>query len=366
MSGRKSLATLFLLGMGLGSTLIYANNSSSTYNNDLDLRLSVPALQSGFEISAAFLVLRPMANNLNYVIYNRAGLPIQSPSWDEQELDPRYTPAFSVGLGYMTASGRDVQLNWTHLNSDTSASIAAPDGYFVGPDYEIGPPAIPIRTASSTANFKDDVINLDFGQYLAFGCHVVMRFFGGLSTVFLREDVNTTYAGNVITGLYQGPFSTNQDVTSNFKGIGPRLGINGNYIIGHGFGILGEGAIAALIGSSHSNTSYISSSQQLIAEFGQSTNYQTIADENTTQVIPALDGKLGINYQHVFSNKNLLTVEAGYQAAIYINAINQYLPGSLVPGQSLDSGGIYVATMDHTQSNFSMQGPFLKLSLRFS
>lgn len=328
-----------------------------------NLAVTIPDLKPGFEFNVAALWLKPAASNLNYVIYNK-GLPLQSPSWTEREVHPDYSAGFELGMRYVMEciTGVDVDLTWTHLNTTDSDSVAADSTtYFLGPDYEIGPTGIPIRTASGSAQFQYNVVNLDVGQFVQFGNWMNMRFFGGLSTSMLREIVRADYRGNT-TGTYAGPFSTTQTVTADFNGIGPRAGIHTDVKIAQGFSILGEAAASAIFGSQATKTTYVSSAQQLLVVYGQTNNYQTIADERVFQVIPAFDGKIGLNYQYVFKQM-LFSISAGYQASVFVNAISQYLPQSLVAGSPLETGGIFVATMAHKLSNYSVQGPFLNFAL---
>jgi hypothetical protein len=115
------------------------------------------------------LILKPGASNLNYVIYNKA-LPVQSPSWTEKEISPGFGKAFALSLGYRLFEGKNLNLEWVHLNTHDSATISAPnEQYFLGPDYEIGPNSIPIRQASGNSQFKYDLINLNAGQFIDFG-----------------------------------------------------------------------------------------------------------------------------------------------------------------------------------------------------
>lgn len=348
--------------LSLCSMVLIANHALAATDVN-KINLDVPNLKPGYEFNIAALWLKPGASNLNYVIYNKA-LPAQSPGWTERELQPNFAPGFEIGLRYVFPNGaaEDINLNWTHLNTSKTSSTAA-DGvnFFLGPDYEIGPSGIPIRNASGKATFNYDVINLDIGQYINFAQRLNLHFFGGLSTGFLREEVVATYTGNT-TGTYAGPFSMRQDVTSSFTGIGPRAGIDANYSGTSGFGVMGEAAVSALIGSMASKTRYTGSAQQLLVTFNQAVNEQAIYDQHVYQVVPGIDAKLGINYKRIFNNHSTFTVTAGYQAAVYINAISQYLPSSLVAGQGLETGGIFVATMSHTLSNYSVQGPFLKFA----
>ena len=357
MLWKKSAPILSVLGIALSSTAVYAHVPVLNENS----LVTIPNLRPGFEFSVAALALQPGASNLNYVIYNKE-LPVQSPSWDEREINPGYSAAFALGAGYIFPGGKDVTLDWTHLNSSGSANVAAPSAsYFLGPDYEIGPDGLQTRNASGSSQFKYDVINLSVGQFVDFGRQVQLRFFGGLSNAYLREQVNATYSGTVVAPPYAGPFSTRQEVTANFTGLGPRVGIGATYETGYyGIGFLGEAAASALVGSAYSKAAYLSSAEELKAVYGQNTNSQYIKDKSVTQIIPGFDAKLGLSYKYTFNQCTTLTVKAGYQAAVYVNAISQYIPASLVAGEPFNTGGIFVATMSHTLSNYSVQGPFLE------
>jgi len=369
----------------LSSTLTVILTSSSVYavapapvmtNNSF--AVTFPQVQPGYTLTFAALALKPGATNLNYVIYNRAGAPAQTPIWNEQELRPEYSFAFNIGAGYDFAGGGNVNIDWTHLNTSTKSSVSAPNAdYFLGPDYEIGPDGLLIRNANGKVEFGYDVINLDFGQRMDFGQHVEMRFFAGLSNANLREQIISNYAGTVTPGnsspsnprIDLGYFNTEQTVIADFFGIGPRVGFDMAYNADNGFGVMGEGAISALIGSSIAKTQYTSNSQTYQDVYNNPTNYQTISDQNVIQVIPAIDGKVGVNYNHTYKQGVLLTLGLGYEGAVYINAINQYLPGTLVKinntPEGIESGGIFVNTMAHTLSNYSVQGPFFRATVKF-
>lgn len=356
MLERKSLISLVILECILGSAIAHADPSVKTNS----MNYGYTPYQIEFNFTA--LALRPSATNLNYVIYNKE-LPVQSPSWEEKELRPNYAFAFELGSRYIN-NGRDVAINWVHLNSTTSDYTVAPDAsYFLGPDYEIGPTGLPNRDATGKVTFQYDVINLEVGQTLIPSEQIGLRFFGGISNAYLREKVNAFYYGNVLTGEFAGPFTTDQTVTSNFTGIGPRIGMSADYQFGCGFSLLGEGAVSALVGSVHAKTNYLSTSQELLIQYSQAENAQFIKDQSLTQVIPGFDTKLGLSYKYVTSNNIGLDVQAGFEAAVYVNAINQYLPESLV--QPSSTGGIFVDTMSHTLSNYTVQGPYLKASVVF-
>lgn len=350
---KKQLLLLSSFIIGSSALTAYANNAPM--KGELDTG-------GGFEVSIAALWLQPAASNLNYVILNNE-LPTLSPRWVEQEVKPSLTPAFELGLRYIfpNSSNKDINLNWTHLSTDNSDTTNADNvKFFLGPDYEIGPAGIPIRHAKGKAEFNYDLINLNVGQWSDLARDVHVRLFGGVSAGLLHENVDATFSGTDLVDA-GGDFKLHQEVVSRFNGIGPNIGVHVNYDGIYGFGLLGEASLSALIGDIHAKTSYAATSVIDTAE-GLHPNRQTIKDEHATQVIPGMDFKLGVDYKYAL-NQALLTVSAGYQAAIYINAISQYLPGTLVT--PLETGGIYVATMDHTLSNYSVQGPFFNVAVKF-
>lgn len=365
MLGIKSNKTFALLALLIsGTTTAYAGTLLPVQQQPVFV--TVPTSDPGFTFSVSALALQPGASNLNYVIYNKE-LPAQTPTWNEQEFKPSFSFGFELGAGYNFGQGNDVNLDWTHFQSNTSATTIAPNAsYFLGPDYEIGPNGTTMRNAYGNAKFNYDVVNLDAGQWAALGKHIAMRFFGGLSTSFLREKVTAIYNGSIPAGLFAGPFSMEQQVKADFTGIGPRFGLEGDYTADNGFGFMMEGAFSALIGSAYAKTSFAGSGQELLALYNQTLNEQYIRDQKVSRVVPGVDGKLALTYKRTFNKNTSINISAGYEAAVYVNAISQYLPGTLVTGTSLQSGGIYVATMDHTLSNYSVQGPFLKASLQFS
>jgi hypothetical protein len=94
---------------------------------------------------------------------SKANAPVQSPTWYEQELRPKYSFAFELDGRYLFSEGSDLSLDWAHLNSSTTSSVAAlSSAYFLGPDYEIGPPASDIRNANGKVNFNGPFLKAVF------------------------------------------------------------------------------------------------------------------------------------------------------------------------------------------------------------
>jgi hypothetical protein len=79
-------------------------------------------------------------------------------------------------------------------------------------------------------------------------------------------------------------------------------------------------------------------------------------------VIPSIDARLAVAYTFAPGNYGLITVEAGYRAAVYFDAVNQYALTNVPTALTLPPNGIYLATAQHLLTNFTDQGPYLKAS----
>jgi hypothetical protein len=304
-----------------------------------------------FEISGSLLFLQPGAGNLEYATLTNP-LPVVSPHWNNQSLAPNYSTAFSVGARYIASESNDIALNWTHLNTTADASVFATPTQMIGPPFLIGPESALYKIGRGTVKFAYDSVKLDGGHTFCVECPFQFRAFGGVEFARIGQD---------LTGIAQSPdgaASMANTTHSLFTGAGPRLGMKGQYALGD-VQFIGEVAGAALIGTAHSRIDFTTISPAV------GLNNQSLTSPNATQVIPSIDGRLATAYTFPASNYGLFTVELGYRAAVYFNAINQYsltqVPTSLV----LPPTGVYLATAQHLQSNFTDHGPYLTGSWKF-
>ena len=58
-------------------------------------------------------------------------------------------------------------------------------------------------------------------------------------------------------------------------------------------------------------------------------------------------------------------IEVGYQAAVYMNAINHYALSQVSVPPAPASVGVFLATAQHLQSTFTNQGPYLTAGWSF-
>jgi hypothetical protein len=311
-----------------------------------------------FEVSGSLLFLQPGAGDFERYATVANPFPVPSPNWSNQSIDPKYSPAFKIGLRYMPTEFDDIALDWTHLNATDSASVSASPNQFVGPPYSIGPPAgvaFTNGTANGSLQSQYDAANLVAGHTFCAGCPFQLRVFGGVEFARLGEN---------LTGTFQdATTATSHSYTSNslFTGAGPRLGVRGQYNVGP-LQFFGEAAGAGLIGTSQSGINFTTSSPALLA-VGITTNDQALTSANATAVVPSFDAKLGTAYTFPFSDYGLFKIEAGYQVAVYFNAVNEYALSNVAVSPL--STGVYLATEQQLKTNLTIQGPYFQGSWLF-
>ena len=296
-----------------------------------------------FEFSGSLLYLQPGAGDLEYGTLVTP-LPITTPNWANQSLKPGFSPSFRVGVSYMPNESNDIELNWTHLNSTANGSFSAAPAQMVGPPYLIGPESALYQDGSGTVRSAYDAVNLDGGHTFCADCPFQLQAFGG---------VELARIGQTMTGLFQSADATSASGYTNhslFTGAGPRLGLKGQYAFGD-FQFIGEFAGAGLIGTAQNSIDFLTISPAV------GTNNQALTSPNAMQVIPSIDARLATAYSFPPSGYGQFKIEVGYQAAIYFNAISQYSLTQVTT--TVPPVGVFLATEQHSQSNFTDQGPYL-------
>lgn len=234
-----------------------------------------------------------------------------------------------------------------------------------------------VHFARANASFENHTWDLDFGQHVNIGCNLRLRWFGGLRYSNLENRLDARYEaasaavpftatlngttvtltlGTTATAFTTGtiPFNvtaTLRDIVnqkSKFNGIGPRFGVDANYCVGGGFGVVGSLSTSLLIGEidTHLNERQIlDTTATALAASLTSTGGVTVTGitvtpavstsevvtdihfrhPDETRVVPNIDAKLGLDYTYTFCNCNhtKLTIEAGWMVSHYFDAIDR-------------------------------------------
>ena len=269
-------------------------------------------------------------------------------------------------MRYIDDSSGDIQLDWTHLNTYDNAMAIAPSSTnppgltpALGPSFLIGPPP-PYTSANAVAHFAFDAVNFDAGLLFRAGKHVQMRTFAGVQGARISQSLSTDFQNP------DGSISFTNVSKSVFTGAGPRLGMEARYNAGC-FDFLGGIAGSAIIGNMQSSIDFVSTSP-IGASLGFSPNSQFLTSPGSTRVIPGIDARLGGSYTIPVGNFGIFKCEAGYQAAVYFDAVNQFSLTEVVSATTDPFEGrssVFLRTAVEFQSNFVVHGPYVRFSLQF-
>ncbi len=201
-------------------------------------------------------------------------------------------------------------------------------------------------------NSRYDSVNLDAGHTFCADCSFRLRVFGG---------VEVARVGQTLSGSFQSPDGTashGYTTDLSYTGAGPRLGLRSQYVLGDAQ-FIGEVAGAGLIGTSQGRIDFSTTSPAL------GVNNQSLTSPNATQVVPSIHAKLATAYAFPSSSYGQLRIEAGWQASVYFNVVSQYALTSVPTAPVIPPVGIFLATAQRVQSNFTDQGPYVTGSWAF-
>lgn len=346
---KMTLAVMFALSC-------YASASASGSYIDKDIKTS----SLGGSITGLFL--QPSANNLQYAVYTTP-LPLSAPNWYPKAVKPTYRPSFDLELDYHFSNHADqIALDWLHFNSNTNAHFAAKEPTTsIGPTYYFGPAEqfLLNTSADSSVKFIVDDVNLVAKHLITVSKPIQVEPFLGVNIVYLKEHITNNYAG---ADPVYGPYTHSTYIESHYTGFGPRVGLDARYFASAHYGINAMAGASILVGSLTSSTNFRSwtgyNSGNL--EHNNIPAYTTLSNQNQTTIIPKLDAKIGLFYTMPLSSGAHVCAQAGYMFTAYINAINQVLPSTLVPG-SWEAGSVATVNQAQQQSNLSLNGPYLSL-----
>jgi Legionella pneumophila major outer membrane protein precursor len=189
-------------------------------------------------VTGSFIYWHTSEEGLEYAISSTTtALPITDGKVIDFDYD--YKPGFKVGLGInLGCDGWDgyVEYTWLHFNETSSATRPGTTGVLL-PTWLHPANNITAISASARWKFRLDVINLELARSYYVGTHLTFRTHFGLRVPLIDQNYNLGYiAEDAQDVIIQSRNS------SDSWGIGPRAGINTNWLLGCGFRIFGNAA----------------------------------------------------------------------------------------------------------------------------
>ncbi len=325
-----------------------------------------PTKKQQWQVDAGWLYLEASASNLDYAVYTTP-LPLPAPNWQQKFVYPPFKSGVTLGASYtFDDQVNQLKIDWINLdvNATDSATAGGDGASAIAPPYYFGPADQRLRgtSASGQATFNLNQVNLVYDRIFTVGSRVTIQPFVGLGAAYLKQALTNSYAGTN-QGL-TGTYTITQFSTSRFKAMGPRIGAMTKINFGHGLGMTANIGSTILAGSMASNTHFLSNDSGSAPGGNTTPTTTTLADNSQTAVVPEFDTSLGLTYSKQIVSGSVFMFEAGYLFSTYLDGINQVQPTSLVPG-AFNNGSIAIETSAQVQSNYSINGPYIKASYAF-
>lgn len=283
---------------------------------------------------ATYLV--PSVNGLDYANILRETSPGNASEHNEN-INPGYDWGYFLAFGYKISKHYDLQASWSQYDSsDTDGvGVTGPASLWTSNLNEIVLADGETASASTSESLKVQAFDANLGQYHNITKMLTVRPFLGVGYAKVQSKTQNVYADAAGT-------LTGDEYNSTFSGAGPEVGFDALYEVYQQLGVVGHFGTAFLIGNQDTDS-------QVTAE----TNFIDYKGESETRMVPAINAKLGLSWDSLYSHKSFgVGIEGGYQVAYYFNAVNQV--------QAISEGQV-----DSNYSSVGVMGPYLNLSAKF-
>jgi len=325
---KRLLVILSVLGL-----VISVNAFAAAASVPVTQLVTVPIQNGGFHIGAEALYLQASSGDLDYAIVDNNAASIM-PNGYAAKVDPSYKWGFGIDAGFHFAgTGNDLSAHYERLHTtDTNAVSGAKIwSRFIHPSIVQS-----YIRANATVNYKYDAVDVLLGQLVDIGHRLHTHLAAGVRYADLNSNMDATY--------YSAASYDRAILNSSFKGIGPRVALNGTYDLYRGFGFDADVGTSLLIGSMKASNNQYRSSTAI--------NY-LMTKGSIRHIVPELDAKLGLSYGHLFS-KGKLTIMAGWKVINYFNA-QDYL---IYEGSGSSPPIPLAAGYNNSMSSICYNGPY--------
>lgn len=208
-----------------------------------------------------------------------------------------YTRYHTTGDGHASGEVYSAYLGNFYVNNVDGASF--------GPHY---------HDASVKWKFAFDNIDLELGHTFDIDHIVMLHPFVGLKAAWIDQDIDSNWQDPVIPTNFT---SATEDLTNDFRGVGPSLGVNTTWPIHQAaqsaFNLFGNFSGALLWGSWHFKDIY----QNNIG------NTVTINTSDIVGAAPMVRAQMGLEWVGSYTKANV-AVRLGYEAQVWFNQLQYY------------------------------------------
>ena len=293
-------------------------------------------------VDATFTYWQPIMENLEL------GIPQDSLSEFSTifNMDFDYKPGFKVAAGMMfDYDNWDLWAEYTWFRGTNSQTAS------VGIPAELA--TIQLAPAVITNDFLDsltrkwtlnmDLVDLLMGREYYVGTKLTFKSFFGARGAFIRQTLNDTYVGTVAIG---GTAISGSGVQTNHSwAVGPRAGLNTNWLLGEGFRLIGNGAADILY------TRYTKLKNNTSLTITGSTTTLKFQQKNTGYLRTHLEMEMGLGWGSYFDNNNWhfdLAATYGFQVFFNQNMFRQFVDDFAIRTSFVPNGDMFVHGLNVT------------------
>lgn len=333
-------------GLALASFGLATVALAGSYSEGCDCEVTVPKYAGGVRVGVEALYFGADVKDTEYAFTFQSQSGVDSFRSHNVSSDRDW--GYAIELAYVAAgTGNDFVVNWTDhefKGSDTVALAGSSSGeihglfMFSGADSDFpelvsgGSPTLYSNNELESAKGSYDVdytkIDFEAGQAIKIGHDsVILRFHAGLRYADLDTKFAVTYHET------SGDYNASAVAESDFDGLGPRMGIDGAWHVSNGFSVVAEASAALLVGDVSATQKYEDHDTATPADYSFA---HRVSYDN--KVVPNLEMRLGVNYQHHFSNNAEMNLQVGYQATNYFDVDYKFSDSGTDVGMS----GLYL------------------------
>ncbi len=270
-------------------------------------------------LDGEFLYWRPDQTAMTYcLVANETITPIGTKN-KEVHQDSNWAPGFRVGAGYILAhTSCDISAYWTRFHHSMHSS--SPSGPFifgtqllgVGGGLVLGGTGVDAGKAHSNWHLKMDLVELDFGYNLCFHERFLLHPYIGVEGGWVNQNRTVKYDHFFDTSS-QIFFDSEIHHKNNFHGVGPKIGINTDFSLGAGFGLIGNFAAVFLCGKANNPVKY-----EIEGDESSFPLPKTVVKYKQNRLVPALQAQLGLNWRWRLACHFTFTLGAMYEVQYFI------------------------------------------------
>ena len=265
--------------------------------------------EPGWLIHADWLYWKAHRNGLDFAINdgNDPLIGIFGPA-DVARIRPDHDSGFRIGVFRQSSSGLDFGVRYTNFESDTSTSLADPDGVSLAtrihPDIAADVDTN-VALATSSYDLDYELLDLETGYRLEINCDSSVRPFAGIRFAQIDQGLSTVYADELDLSDDVVLVSESMDMDS----WGLYAGSEGQFGMGR-FQIFGRGAV----GLHHARFD-----GQVTELDVDAVDLDLSVTDGDRRIVASLEAQVGLGYQVHESCRGGVDLQVGYDIQKWFN-----------------------------------------------